>query len=415
MSYLSEIKSAPYNLILADKAKAWAEDAASKQAQIDQAGGLQAAQASGLVDLLKASQPTAQRLGPVGLVPVKGPIGKDLSKVDTLLGAVDLNQVEADLELFAADPSVKTILLDMNSPGGTVVGVPEVAALVREISAKKKVVAFGPAASAAFWIASQASEYFATPSTVGIGSVGVFIPVLDRTGELKAKGLSVEIIKSGKYKGQIPGLPLSDDARAALQAEVIDLHNEFKADVLAVRSRINPDDLEGQVFNGKRAAARGFVTGLVRNRAELLARLGATESPGVASARKASAPFAADAMPEPSDAMPSEPMPEQEAESPGVPLSERQTAIYSALEMVVENFGKFDKTDGPNGSHYVAKNPFAARGIVCQNCPFFIGGGGCEIVDGEIEPQAVCKFWIIPEGKLKAEPAPAQAQPPATE
>lgn len=416
MSFLSEIKSAPFNLVLVDKAKAWADEATSKLAQIDQAGGLNAAKASGLLDLIQASQPKAERRGSVGIVPIKGPIGKNLGKVDTMLGAVDINQVAADLETFAADPSVKTILLDINSPGGTVAGVPELAARVREIAQTKKVVSFSEfAASAAYWIGSQASEFIATPSASAIGSVGVFVPVLDRSGELKAKGISVEVIKSGKYKGQIPGLPLSDDARAAIQAEVIELHNEFKADVLAVRSRINPDDLEGQTFTGKRAAARGFVTGLARNREEVLARLGATDAQATPSAVKPAGALAAVEMPEgetPS-AEPTEET-EPEVESAGVPLSERQSAIYSALEGVVEKFGKFDQTDGPNGSHYMTENPFAARGIACENCPFFVGGGGCEIVDGEIAANAVCKFWIIPEGKLKSEEKPAQETPEAT-
>ena len=416
MSYLSQIKSAPYTLIVGDQAKTWTDEAADKLAQIERAGGWQSAQASGLLDLLSASAPIAEKVGPVGIIPIRGPIGKGLSKVDTLLGAVDLNQVETDLERFAADPSVKTILLDFNSPGGTVSGVPEVAQRVREINQTKKVVAFGNAASAAYWIGSQASEFLTTASAPAIGSVGVFVPHLDRSGELKAKGISVEVIKSGKYKGQIPGLPLSDDARAAIQAEVIDLHNEFKADVLAVRSRINPDDLEGQTFTGKRAAARGFVTGLVRNRAEVLARLGATEpKAGKPTASPSSTALAAVEMPEPTEENETET--ETETETPEVPLSDRQTALYSALESLVETFGKFDQGDGPNGSHYMPESPFAARGIVCANCPFYVGGGGCEIVDGTIAEAGICKLWIIPEGKLIAEEKPAEepAQAPASE
>lgn len=412
MSYLSEIKTAPFTLMVGDQAKTWADEASDKLAQIERAGGWNAAQSSGLLDLLAAPQAKAEKVGPVGIVPMKGPIGKGLSKVDTLLGAVDLNQVEADLETYAADPSVKAILLDINSPGGTVNGVPEVAALVRKINDKKKVVSFGNAASAAYWIGSQASEFLTTSSAPAIGSVGVFIPHLDRTGELKAKGISVEVIKSGKYKGQIPGLPLSDDARAAMQAEVVDLHNEFKADVLAVRKTINPDDLEGQTFTGKRAAARGFVTGLVRNRAEVLARLGAFESkPSTPTTDLRTTAFAAVEMPEPSDETTSEPSPETETESPEVPLSDRQTALYNGFEAIVEQFGKFDQGDGPNGSHYIAESPFKARGIVCANCPFYVGGGGCELVDGAIAEAGVCKFWIIPEGKLIAEEKPTESAP----
>lgn len=91
------------------------------------------------------------------------------------------------------------------------------------------------------------------------------------------------------------------------------------------------------------------------------------------------------------------------------PSTSRQTALRSAIEGVCETFGKFDYSTGPDGSHYTAAeaNPFTAEGLVCANCVFYEGPRACEIVDGDIDPDAICKFWIIPADLLTAgEPAP---------
>ena len=100
--------------------------------------------------------------------------------------------------------------------------------------------------------------------------------------------------------------------------------------------------------------------------------------------------------------MPEEEMPEEEPEDmddPEEKLNPRQKLMYDQYEHAVEMFGKFDQTSKANGAHYApAKaNPFIKQGMICSNCVFFMGGQGCEIVAGKIEPNAVCKLWIIPE------------------
>ena len=100
--------------------------------------------------------------------------------------------------------------------------------------------------------------------------------------------------------------------------------------------------------------------------------------------------------------MPEDEMPEEEPEDmddPEEKLNPRQKMMYDHYEHLVEMFGKFDQTSKANGAHYApAKaNPFVKQGMICSNCVFFMGGQGCEIVAGKIEPNAVCKLWIIPE------------------
>lgn len=82
-----------------------------------------------------------------------------------------------------------------------------------------------------------------------------------------------------------------------------------------------------------------------------------------------------------------------------------QSSLYEALEMVVEEHGKFDQTTGNRGAHYVGaeSNPFNEAGMNCGNCVFYEGGGRCEIVEGSVEAGAVCKFWIIPEDLISSD------------
>ena len=79
-------------------------------------------------------------------------------------------------------------------------------------------------------------------------------------------------------------------------------------------------------------------------------------------------------------------------------MTPRQKALYDAVEGVAELFGKFDQGTGPDGAHYVAESPF--DGMVCSSCVFYEGARGCEVVDGDIAPEGVCKLWIIPEALM---------------
>lgn len=94
-------------------------------------------------------------------------------------------------------------------------------------------------------------------------------------------------------------------------------------------------------------------------------------------------------------------------------LSERQVALYDTIESIVEEYGVFDRGIGANGAHYATaeQNPFKGEGLACKNCVFYLANR-CEIIDGDIEEDAVCKFWIIPEAALGIEPA-APAEAPA--
>jgi hypothetical protein len=89
-------------------------------------------------------------------------------------------------------------------------------------------------------------------------------------------------------------------------------------------------------------------------------------------------------------------------------LNERQQEQANDLAELSVEYGKFDQSTGADGAHYAPASPFKAQGLICSNCVFYDELGGCQIVSGVIEPEAVCKLWIIPETTILE--AEAQAQ-----
>ena len=80
-------------------------------------------------------------------------------------------------------------------------------------------------------------------------------------------------------------------------------------------------------------------------------------------------------------------------------LSERQMDQAESLCDIVEEYGQYDQSYKSDGSHYGVENPFKSEGLVCSSCIFY-EENACHIVSGVIDPNAICKLWIIPEEKL---------------
>lgn len=234
------------------------------------------AKVSEMTDVLEAifgPKGTIEKFPPYAIIPLKGVIGRGLPEMETYCGSCDLEEVEEMLEDAVRDDAVKVIILSVDSPGGVSVGVPEFARRIR--NCPKRVIAFteSEACSAAYWIASQASEFIATPSS-SVGSVGCYIAYLDESEAYRKDGYKMEVIKSGDLKGAgISGTALSDAQRKMLHDQTVEIHTDFKDDVKAVRSFVQDSDMEGQVFSGKVAASKGLVTGLVDGFDELMEKL----------------------------------------------------------------------------------------------------------------------------------------------
>jgi len=243
------------------------------------------------VEALYAARATGNRSGTVAVVPVLGPISKRDTMWSMFLGGTSTTRLTQQLRALAADDSVATILLNVDSPGGTVSGLPELAAEVRRAAESKHVVAIANdmAASAAYWIASQADEVIATPEAL-VGSVGVFTMHQDVSGAMEQMGVKTTFIQAGRYKTEgNPFEPLSDDARAHVQSIVDATYAQFVADVAKGRSRdgapvtaasVKAGYGEGRVLTAKDAKAAGMVD-RVENYSQAVARLSGVKPTGM--------------------------------------------------------------------------------------------------------------------------------------
>lgn len=183
-------------------------------------------------------------------------------------GLTSAEGVGARVRAAASDPAVKGIVLDVDSPGGSVYGIQEAGDEIRAARAAKpvKAVANARAASAAYWMLSQADEAFATPSGE-VGSIGVILEHYDVTAMNEKLGVKVTTITHGKNKALgSPNAPLTEDARAELERRVREYGNAFEHAVAKGRSvpveTVRKEFGQGLMFGAKEAAERGMIDGV---------------------------------------------------------------------------------------------------------------------------------------------------------
>jgi signal peptide peptidase SppA len=180
-------------------------------------------------------------------------------------GGADSEKVGRAIDKAAADTATKAIILHIDSPGGSVAGTAELAGKVGEAAARKPVIAQvdSEAASAAYWVASQATEIVSTPGGL-VGSIGVVSLHEDISAMLEQEGVKTTLISAGKYKVEgNPFAPLDDEARAHFQSIVDGIYGDFVAAVAAGRGvtakTVEASYGQGRVLPAKRALAAGMI------------------------------------------------------------------------------------------------------------------------------------------------------------
>jgi hypothetical protein len=192
----------------------------------------------------------------VGVLPLHGSIMPR--------GQGGLEGFVARLANLVANPDVGAIIIDVDSPGGAVAGTSEAADAVRAAAAVKPVYALADslAASAAYWIASQASQLWVTPSGA-VGSIGIIGMHMDVSKALEMSGVTATVITAGKYKGeQSPFAPLSEEARAHIQSQADAEHANFIRAVAAGRrvsqEMVASDFGQGRIVPAAKAVKAGM-------------------------------------------------------------------------------------------------------------------------------------------------------------
>lgn len=187
--------------------------------------------------------------GSIAVLPVYGVIGHRASLVEDSSSGVN-SSTEVLGTAFAAlmaDPAVAGVVLDVDSPGGSVYGVEQLAEQIFAARGAKPVsaVANSLAASAAYWIASAADELAITPGGEA-GSIGVFAAHADRSKMFEAGGVKMTLVSAGKYKVEgNPYEPLGAEALGFIQSRVDDYYGEFVRAVARNRKDTQTNVREG--------------------------------------------------------------------------------------------------------------------------------------------------------------------------
>ena len=173
----------------------------------------------------------------IAIIPVYGTLVRRTVGLEAQSGLTSYASIDDDVTAALNDKAVKAILLDIDSPGGEAGGVFD---LADKIFASRKVkpiwaVANEDAFSAAYAIAAAAEKIY-LPRTGGVGSIGVIAMHLDQSQAEADAGLSYTAIYAGDHKNDLsPHEPLSDPARAQLQAEVDRVYGLFTSTVASMR------------------------------------------------------------------------------------------------------------------------------------------------------------------------------------
>lgn len=165
----------------------------------------------------------------VSVLDISGTLVHRASGMDAMSGLTSYAQLSADFGAMVADPAVGHIVLNINSPGGSVNGVFDLADEIYQARGTKPITAVvdDRAYSAAYALASAADEIIMS-RTGGVGSIGVVAAHTDRSALNERNGVKVTYIHAGarKVDGN-PDAPLSDEAQATLQGEVDRVYGLF--------------------------------------------------------------------------------------------------------------------------------------------------------------------------------------------
>jgi protease-4 len=216
-----------------------------------------------MMEMLFGPRPAMIKSGKVALIPVRGVISSGLTELEKMMGACDVEEVEEMLEDAERDPEIQHIIIDFDTPGGTVTGVPELAARIRNCSKHTIGYTSKQSCSAGMWIMSQCDDVYASRSAT-VGSIGVYIPFYDMKAAYAQEGVSVDLIKAGWAKGAgFAGTSLTPEQRKLFQDDVDETHAWFISDVLKVRTYADKADMQGQCWTGKKAAEKNLINGVI--------------------------------------------------------------------------------------------------------------------------------------------------------
>lgn len=212
-----------------------------------------------------AASPGGKAPRNVAVLPMYGVLSPRVGGIEESSGMVSTEAWGRKFQSLVDDPTIGAIVLDVDSPGGSVFGIDELASRVAAGAAVKPVyaVANSEADSAAYYVASQATEFAVTPSGV-VGSIGVWMAHYDLSAAYEMAGIKTTVIQSGKNKTEGNQFaPLTEDAKAFLQKQSDEYYDMFVKAVARGRgvpvSAVRGEQFgQGRSFIAKEAVSRGM-------------------------------------------------------------------------------------------------------------------------------------------------------------
>lgn len=206
--------------------------------------------------------------GDTAVIPIHGIITKYPNALHKMLGiGTSVFDILAALKSVITSESVKRVILDIDSPGGSVDGIDELSAFIYKARSKKQIIAYtnGQMLSAAYWIGSSAHKVYAT-SGAQVGSVGVYSIIQDCSVMEHNAGVQSHVIKSGRFKAAgHPSKPLTEDERAYLQ-RLVNTYFDFFVGAVKRNRNISEDKIQqaadGRSFIASEAFKLGLIDGL---------------------------------------------------------------------------------------------------------------------------------------------------------
>ena len=214
----------------------------------------------------------------IAVLPIHGTISHRMNMMNAVSGGVSTESLGNEFASLVNNPEIGTVVLDIDSPGGAVSGIEELGNQIFQARDKVRIVASANslAASAAYWLGSQAHEFTVTPSGE-VGSIGVIAVHESNFKAREKEGRDITIIKAGKFKADNSPLePLTEEAHAAIQERVDELFDTFISAVARGRNisfeSVKDHYGEGRVVGAKSALQKGMVDA-VETLDETVARL----------------------------------------------------------------------------------------------------------------------------------------------
>lgn len=202
----------------------------------------------------------------IAIIGIQGVIQHEEGAAD-LFGAVQpsADTAIAQIQQAAADPSVKAVLLDVNSPGGTVSASDEIYNEVLKLKETGKIVVshYGSTAASGAYYVSAPSDYILAEPTSIVGSIGVIFSSINFTDLLKNVGVQEQVYKSGPYKDIFSSTRFPSEEEDAIMLSLVeDAYVRF-VDIVNEHRSISQSDqvtaFDGRIVSANDALRLGLI------------------------------------------------------------------------------------------------------------------------------------------------------------